>query len=490
MLKRNLAAGLAVGFAAGILSGCGGNSVQPTPPAPGKGALYTLITDAPACDVLSFRITVSGLALTPQGGGAPVSLLPSLRTVKINVAALRDFSTILNLTSVPEGIYEEATFTFAVPQIFTFEPGQSPPFKFLTSQFSNATVKASIQPALKIEKDKVSVLRADFDMLRSLEVDAQGQLTGNITPTLKLTPLTASDSQGFGELDDITGFVRTVTVSSSSQTFIGSFLLQLLSETGPEVSVNLTSTTQLLGVPALNQLLTGSFVEVDGFVDSKGNLVATTVEVEDRAIVEQSKVAFIGFVTSASRDQDGNVTQFDLYVRGEEPELLFDVSLDSIAVVNVSSSTLFQFSSRATNFANLPFDATALAVGQEVVVHGKATRGTPEQPTPSIAADKVYLKPQTIQGNFSQLVQAGSDDRTGAFWMSPCGSILQGARILVLTNNQTVFLDVSGLSGLMPQPTLLVKGLPFFDRQGRVVNGVTVPPGTLVMPAKMIHRLP
>jgi len=63
---------------------------------------------------------------------------------------------------------------------------------------------------------------------------------------------------------------------------------------------------------------------------------------------------------------------------------------------------------------------------------------------------------------------------------------------MVLTSNQTAFVNVSGLSSLSghgTQPSLLVKGLPFFEVQAQTINGVPVPAGTLVIVAKQVHQL-
>jgi hypothetical protein len=68
-------------------------------------------------------------------------------------------------------------------------------------------------------------------------------------------------------------------------------------------------------------------------------------------------------------------------------------------------------------------------------------------------------------------------------------SLFQKQPILVLTNNQTTFLNLSGLSGLTTRPLLLVKGLLFPQPQGATINGVPVPPGTLVLLAKQVHQL-
>jgi len=102
---------------------------------------------------------------------------------------------------------------------------------------------------------------------------------------------------------------------------------------------------------------------------------------------------------------------------------------------------------------------------------------------------KVYLKLQTHEGNFTSLLAVGSDDRTGAFWLRPCASIFQNAPILVITSGATNYLNVTGLNGLTSLPSILVKGLLFYEPTGITVNGINVPPGTLVLLAKQVHQL-
>lgn len=484
MRKRALAVSFLVGLAALILASCGGN--EAVTPTPGSGALYIFIGDTPVSDVLSLRVYITGMTLKVQGGESTVTVIPS-SYIKVNFASLRDFATILNLTAVPEGTYDQATITFSIPQLALYDPTQTPPVTVLTAVFSTSGPTIAIRPALTIVKNQVHALRLDFDFLRSIELDADGQVTGNVTPIFKASPVLATADQGFGELDDLVGFVRTVSPSSTSGDVTGSFNVQLLAGTGPSLAVNLTSTSQLYGVPALNQLETGRVVEVDAVVDDNGNLVAKTVEVEDRAVVEENKLAFLGYVTSVTKDESGKVTQFSLYVREEEPEYTYGVPLDSVVVVNVAESTTFQYSSRLTNFLTLPFDATAVTPGQELIVHGKYTTTT-DQPT-TVDANMIFLKLQTVQGALSSLVQVGSDGRTGAFSFAPGASLLQGSPVMVFTNNQTVFLNVFGLGDLRPQATLLVRGLPFYQAQASTINGVPVPAGTLVITARQVHQL-
>ena len=121
--------------------------------------------------------------------------------------------------------------------------------------------------------------------------------------------------------------------------------------------------------------------------------------------------------------------------------------------------------------------------------------GSTVAPPTTIAPDKIYLKLQTHEGSFSSLVQAAGDDKTGAFMLAPCAMLFNNSPILVVTNTNTTFLNVGGLNELTPQGDLIVKGLLFYDLhggvlQGNTINNVSVPPGTLVLVAKQVHRVP
>lgn len=168
--------------------------------------------------------------------------------------------------------------------------------------------------------------------------------------------------------------------------------------------------------------------------------------------------------------------------------------MDRIYEVDLSSNPTYQASALGPNFANLGFGPQNLAVGEELVVHG--TYSAP--PTPSgtvsplpiiIRPAAIYLKMQTLQGNMGATIQVGSDNLTGAFVLNPCCTLLQGVPIYVLTNNQTAFLNVTGLGGLTPQASLLVKGSPYYEANASVINGVPIPAGTMVLQAKQVHVL-
>jgi hypothetical protein len=426
---------------------------------------------------------------------------------------------VLNTGPANVGTYNYAYITLSEPTLFFYDPTILPPnppihlANLTLSPLKN--IQIPISPPLVISKNQASVIQIDFDMLGMIQNITTNTTTGALTvtgtPEITVTPLTASGSpgQGFGELYDLTGFVRSVTLVPPGNTSLynGSFTLQLLSAsiTGPPlVTVNLTSATQLYGFSQLNQLVTDSFMEVDGYIDVDGNFVATSVEDENTEFLppftshEQAVLALIGPVTSVTTDARGNVTSFNLWMRDVEPPDSVVVAPDTQCTVYVTGSTTYQYSSRSANFAYLPFGPSNISVGQEVIVHGPVTpptgstgAGAPPLPT-TVVAEKVYDKLQSIQGSFSSLVQVANDDKTGAFVFTPCSTLFQGKSTMVLTSNQTVFINLSGLSSLGghgTSPNLIVKGLPFFEMNAQTINGVAVPAGTLVILAEQVHQL-
>ena len=489
MLRRRLTIGVLAVLAAWVLTSCGSSKPSSTS---NTGTLFTFIGDTPLCDILSTRMTVEGLTVSQQGGGGASAIISSSSSFRLNLGDLRDSSTVLGLTNPPQGTYTQGTLSLSILQLGVYNPLVSPPTTTVTAQLSTTSPTFTLNPPLTIITGKVSALQIDFDTSRSVQLSpaSGGGFNAAAQPVFTATVLTADPVTGFGEWDDLTGFVRTVNPSSTNPTFIGGFLMQFLSGSlpaGPAVTVSYTSSTVMYGAPALNQLLTGSFVDVDAYLDPNGNLVAKTVEVEDQEDITDNKTAMIGLVTALTKDANNNLTGFDLWVREEDPDASSSIAADSIVNVNVSPATTYQFSSRSANFANLTFDSTALALGQEVVVHGPfhVQSGQPI----SVAADKVYLKLQAVQGSSGALLQLGSDNKTGAFQLNPCCTLLQSSPIYVLTNNETSFLNMAGLSDLSTQASLIIRGLPFFQPQGGAIQGTPVPPGTLVVLAKQVHRL-
>ncbi len=490
MVRRVVGFGFVIGLLALFVGGC--NTSTPAPVPAGHGSLVTLIQDAPACDILSYQLQVSGLQLRPLGNttGNYVTAFSTATGLflspRFDVESLKDFTTILNLTTVREGTYDRGTLILSATAAATYDPALSPPFSVLPLKQSGVTANINIVPPLVINRGKVSVLKLDYNLAKSVQSDAGGQLTGVVNPVVGATPLTANTTTGYGEMQDMEGFVRTVTPSGAGTQFTGSFLLQTFGQTGASFNVELTDSTMLLGISSLDQLLTASFVEVQGHLDSQGNVVADVIRVEDQEDLRKHKVAFLGPVLTVTRGADGSVRSFTMMVRETEPDDTVQVPLNTSVDVTVAFNTTYQVTFPSMNFASQTFDTSSIAPGENLAVHGTFTI-VGGQPV-SVTADSIYFRPQTVQGNFASLVTAGSDDRTGAFQFTPCSGVFQQMPIWVVTNNLTKFVNVSGLSALSTVPALLVQGIAFYEPQSTTISGVQVPAGALVILASQVDQ--
>jgi len=494
MRKQLLVLGLVAGLAALIQFGCRGGtaSFESEPGSGGLGSVALFGGDAPLCHVVSFEVTIIGMTLHPQGGGDPVSVVSSGDAITVDFAALMGFSTLLKFANVPAGTYTQATLTLSNPKITVLDVKQDPPAPVaIDTTLSTATVTVNISPALVVRENQTVGLDVDFNLLKSVLTDDMGQVTGVVNPLFRVSPTVISDQNILREIDDIHGVVLSVDTTSSDPAFVGSFTIRTL--WGRERTVYVTSQTEFEGVSGLGELTPGTFVEVEGYVDTNRNLVATEVEVEDVPNLGMRRAAFVGIVTKVERDAaEGNATQFVLFIREHHPNIHHIIPLRTRILVRITSETRFKVVARGTNYANLSFDAKSLGEGQSVVVHGTFTLAVPPLTMPTLDARHIFLRLQTVVGNYDPTGPkvVGSDGKTGGFTLVPCSPLFRGNPIVVLTFPQTAFAGLKDLNGLDPKPLLAVKGLLFFEQTDGSVNDMPWKAPAYVQVAKRVRQLP
>lgn len=468
-----------------VQSGCGGNSPPQSQSSNNMGTVAVFGGDSPVCSVIAFEVTLTGVTLTPQGGGVPVSLLPSGQSQRVDFAALTGFNTLLNVASAPEGVYDQATITLADPQITILDTTQNPPApKTIPTMLERGTVTVGIRPLLNVTAGSATGINLDFRLLQALQVDSQGQLTGKVIPAFQVTPNVTSIVNGLGRIDEFRGVVQNVTTSSNNPSFTGSFTVEMGS--GRVFQVEVTSSTQFEGISGLGALAPGTFVEVDVFVDSKGNIVAREVELQQPPTTTFS--GFAGTVASVVRDNTGRATQFNLLVRHEWPRSLASVPVHSLLTVNIASTTIFRigFMAQSVNEAQLTFDPTTLGVGEQVGVFAQLNSGTP----PTADARGIVLQPFGYVGNFTALLATGKDGKTGGFTAILCSPVLEGNPVTVLTFADTEFSrGLTDLSSLSTSQDLLILGLLFYQPSPITANGVTVSAPGWVLEARVVRKL-
>ena len=485
MRKHLIGFSIVVVAALAVLS-CGGapaTSQMGTAPT-GSGQLALMGTDAPICGVASFNVTITSATLTPQAGGAPVSVIDSSNPVTVDFASLMGFHTLLNMGSVPAGTYSQITFTFMPnPSLTAFE-GTPPAPTDISATLTQTTVTANIKPALQVAANGSSGLTLDFRLFQSIQTDPMtGQITGQVNPSIRVIPAVISTVSGLGELDDLDGIVESVTTTSSNSSFTGSFTLRR----GPlrTLQVNVTSNTKFENVSGLSSLTQGMFVEVDAKVDQDGNIVAKDVESEDET--DATTAAFVGPILSVTTDNTGAATQLTMFVRAEHPDVSATVPLRSKLTVNLSSSIGFRIATFGADLSAFLFNDSAIARGQHVVVHGPFTGGS----APAATANLIVLRPQPALGNALATPSPviGSDGKTGGYYLAPCNPLFQNQTVNVVTFNSTFFNGLTDLSSLDSTSVYLNRGFLLYTTTSGSLNGLPWTAPAYVFPAAVVRKL-
>ena len=484
MRKHLIGLTLVIVAALAVLS-CGGSSTSQIGQAPtGTGQVALMGTDAPVCGVASFDVTITSATLTPQGGGTSVSVIDSSNPVTVDFASLMGFNTLLNMSSVPAGTYSQITFTFMPNPTLTVFDGTPPAPTTINATLTQTTVTANIVPALQVSTTGSSGLTLDFRLFQSILTDSTtGQITGQVDPSIRVIPAVITSVSGLGELDDLNGIVETVTTSSSNSSFTGSFTLRIRNKR--TFQVNVTNNTKFEGVSDLTGLTQGMFVEVDAKVDQDGNIVAKHVESE--AETDATTAAFVGPVLSVTTDNNGNATQLTMFVRAEHPDVSPTVPLRSVVTVNLSSSTGFRIATFGADLSTFLFNASAIARGQHVVVHGPFTGGS----TPNVTANMIVLRPQLGNALASPSPVIGSDGKTGGYYLAPCNPLFQNQTVNVVTFYSTFFNNLTDLSSLDNTSVYLNRGFLLYTTTSGSLNGLswTAPPPAYVFPALVVRKL-
>jgi Domain of unknown function (DUF4382)/Domain of unknown function (DUF5666) len=486
MRKHLIGLILVIGAALAVLS-CGGSSTSQMGQTPaGSGQVALMGTDAPVCGVASFDVTITSSTVTPQGGGTPVSVIDSSNPVTVDFASLMGFNTLLNLSSLPAGTYSQITFTFMPNPTLTVFDGTPPAPATMNATLTQTTVTANIVPALQVSATGSSGLTLDFRLFQSILTDATtGQITGQVDPSIRVIPAVITSVNGLGELDDLDGIVETVTTTSSNSSFTGSFTLRVRNTR--TFQVNVTNNTKFEGVSDLSGLNQGMFVEVDAKVDQDGNIVAKDVESETDT--DATKAAFVGPILSVTTDPNGNATQLTMFVRAEHPDVSTTVPLRSVVTVNLSSSAGFRIATFGADLSTFLFNASAIARGQHVVVHGPFTGGT----TPTVTANMIVLRPQPVLGNAlaSPSPVIGSDGKTGGYYLAPCNPLFQNQTVNVVTFYSTFFNGLTDLNSLDNTSVYLNRGFLLYTTTSGSLNGLswTAPPPAYVFPAFVVRKL-
>jgi Domain of unknown function (DUF4382) len=431
-----------------ILAGCSAISKIESTIAPKTvtGPAFIVGTDAPVASVTSFAVQLMSITAS-DGSGKSVSLLSGSPTV--DFARFNGLQTLLDMNDVPVGSYTNVTITLGGATIgYLDTTNPEPAIKTENATLTTSTINITLaNPLVVAQPGAPAGLHLDFDLRKSIAVDASGQITGNVTPTFNVNAVSNTAKGAY--IDEFDAAV--VSVNAASQSFI------IQGPHGRQFTVNVNGQTEWDGNATLSDLTSSSIVQISGTLDGAD----ATIDADEVAILSQDGFYAAGQITYVNA-ATGPATSFDLYVRALLPTTTA-ITPGQLATVDLSGSENFSIYWMHGPLAQFLFNPGGLLPGQHVSVGGPATGAANAQ---AVTVKRVVLRNWGFNGT---VVPGSVDPGKDTFQMNVKGfaGILVPQTVTVYVTNETAFRDgLTALSDVAASTNIRVVGLLLKDPVG------------------------
>ena len=453
MIRLQSTASLAVCALAACLAGCSSMGSSSMTNANAQSApVFLTGSDAPLPSVVSFQVTVNSVALS-NGGNSGVDLLTGPQT--IDFARFDGLQTLLDFNSVPAGTYNTVTVSLSNPVIsyLNMTAGSSTPPTIATvpnAALTNSTVTVQLPSAFTVTAGAAVGLKMDLDLRQSLLTGANGQLTGQVNPSIRFTALTPNTPSA--QIDDF--YATVISVDAAANTFM------IAGPHGRQYTVALNQANTGSGMTPTEwddqgdeagnsqggengQINLGNLVANQTIVDLSGQFQPNTqtFDATDVAIVSQHGFYAGGALTYAS-PASGAASAFQFYVRSLLPTGA-GLQAGQIANVNLTGNEKYYVFRHHSPLLQFLFNSSLLTPGQHISIGGPESGA---QNPSSVTTSRVVLHLSGITGT----IVAGSVNQSGdSFLLNPdgvAGYLLSDANpsgnpIRVFVTNETEFRD-------------------------------------------------
>ena len=380
-----VAASLAVAsFAALTFTGCGSStsSTSSTGTTANGATMVVTAGDAPLNSILSANVTVSGISLTPSGGGSDVTVLSTSRTIELS--SLGAIQEPLETENVAAGTYSAVNITVSSATVtYVDSTGQ---VVTGTATINSPTDTVTLNSALTVTQGQDVHLSLNFNLAQSFDLSGS---TLTFTPSIT-SAAAAIEQESEAEREvEVTGSVVSINSTSITVQSAG---------TGVQSTFAINSSTQFSASLSAGSIQPGSIVTVQGTVQTDGTLLAMMISASMNGdAMSSSQGGGSGIVTAVTRDGSGNVTSF-MFVARED---FGDMTSTSPLTVALASSTVYGVSQDAVQagVAATAFTNAEIFPGQSVAVIGTMGSGG------TIAAQEVDLAAESLAGSLSMAPQ-------------------------------------------------------------------------------------
>jgi hypothetical protein len=424
-----------------LLASCGDGGSASMPSGQQTGTIFTMGSDNPALPaVLSAQVQITSITLSD--GTTTVNLLNGPQTV--DFAKLNGLRSLLDLNDVPAGTYNSATIMVGGATIGFLDTTQTPPaLNTLTATVAPMTVNIPLaKPLVLADQDLVGFFM-DLDLRQSIQTDANGNITGNFTPTFDVKAISVDDADAF--IDDF--YAGVVSVNPAGNQFV------IQGPHGRQFTVDTDANTEFDDpsiMPA--DFDTNTIVEVSG----KLNRVTRDITATELEVVSRDHFVIEGLDTFV-QTTNGHASQINLYARAVLPNLA-GAPLGQIDPIALTGNEIYLIANLRTPLTALLFGPGSQLAGQRIVMGGKLD--TSSNP-PALTVHRVVLERQGQRGSWvvgSTQIQSGN---VGTFTFNDnyIAGVLLPKPLTIISTNFTNFINLGGLSdlsGAQPIPLRIV----------------------------------
>ena len=412
------------------LASCGGGGSTAVNSGQQMGTIFTMGTDNPPLpSVLSVQVQVTSITLSD--GTTTVNLLNGAQTV--DFAKLNGLRSLLDLNDVPAGSYNSATIMVGGVTIGYLDTTQTPPvLNSLTATVAPMSVTIPLTKPLVLNDQDLVGFFMDLDLRQSVGTDANGNITGNFTPTFDVRAISVDDADAF--IDDFYAGVISVNPAGNQ------FMIQ--GPHGRQFTVDTDANTEFDDPSIMpGSFDTNTIVEVSGTLNRvTRDIVATEVEVisKDHFVIEGLDT----FVQTTN----GQASQINLYARAELPAL-GGAPLGQIDPIALNGSEKYMIANLRTPLTALLFGPSSQLAGQRIVFGGKLDNTVNP---PALTVHRVVLERQGQRGSWvvgSTQIQSGNAG-TFTFNDNYIAGVLLPKPLTIISTNFTNFINLGGLSDL------------------------------------------
>jgi len=460
---------IVVGSGAGSGSGSGSGNAS-------NGALILTLRaaplPAPATNLLSFRVNVAGVSLTPETGGS-VSVPLNSDHYQVDLTRLQSDTILLAIsTSVPAGTYTNMVVSLSDPAVTYCVQVQGntgcAAGSITTVSGLPATPLIETSPfPLVVARGQSTGLAINVAIAKTLTVDGQTQAITrvNLGAANVLTAMTrpaASSSLPPATLDfveDVTGIISSVDETAQSVTVQTATKGSITAVAGAATIVSPNCETFHLG-STFTCARPGQVASLDTLLNPDGSL--TLLEYDPLAVAEGDWIEGLVGLPPSSSTQFQIVTN-DFVVANSNSLVGENLKFGTPVRITLANPKPFVVDSKGLVSPNSSFsgatDASVLSPGETLAVHVVSFTPGTDTTLASASADFVYLRFTRV----TSTVASAAPPNTFAMQSLPSffGLTLPVTVQLSSVSPGTNFDGVSGASEIVPGQAASIRALYF-----------------------------